>query len=128
MPCGRVVDLEQDEPGFEPDHVECQHAGRADPVVGPGTHERVPRVHGPFRRDPDFVPEIARVARARDIDRDSLAAQPERGGAPPEVAEVGERFPGRGLEDRPRERTLERDRRDRLALVLDRDVEAAGVE
>jgi hypothetical protein len=53
---------------------------------------------------------------------------PVRGGpAPPEIAEIRERFAGRGLEDGPRLRPLEGNGRDLLRDVLDVDVQPRRV-
>src|SRR3990172_3572557 len=85
-----------------------------------------PRAPAPPRslgRNPALVAEVAGVAGPRDVDIDAG----ELRGPAPEVAEIRERFAGRRLEDGPRERPLERDRGDRLALVLDVDIQAAGV-
>ncbi len=41
----RVVDLEQDEAGLEPDDVEGEHPGRPDAVGRAGGHQRVPDGH-----------------------------------------------------------------------------------
>src|SRR5258706_9216349 len=119
-----VIDLEQDEPGLEPDDIEGEHPGRPDAIRGTRHHERVPGRGRLAGGDPDLVSEVARVARPRDVDID--LAELRR--ASPEVAQVVERLAGRRLEHRPRERPLERDRGDLFRDVLDRHVQAASVE
>ena len=117
----RVVDLEQDESGFEADDVEGEHPGRPDAVRAAGRDERVPDLDRARGRDPQLVAEVAGVAGPRDVDRDLADLR----GAAPEVAQVGERLAGRRLEHVARQRALERERRGRLGLLVDRDVEAA---
>ena len=123
VPGGRVIHLQEDEPGLEADDVQGQHPGGTDPVGRPGGHQRVPHGHRIAGGHPDLVPEVAGIARARHVDRH--LADPSR--TAPEVPEIRERRPGRRLEDVPRERALERERRGRLGLVDDRDIQSGAV-
>src|SRR6185436_7138879 len=125
---GRVVDLEQHEACLQPDDVEGEHARRPNAVAPTRRHDGVPRLGRALRGDPQLVAEVARVARARDLDLDALPAQAQRRRPAAEVAQLSERLLGGLLEGAPGQRTLERDRRDLLGDVIDGDVEVAGVE
>src|SRR6185436_16931590 len=66
---------------------------------------------------------VARVAGPGYVDRRATDLRRPA----PEVAQVVERFAGRGLEDRPRERALQGERGGRLRVLVDRDVEPHAV-
>ena len=117
----RVVDLQQDQPRLEADHVERDHPGGADPEVGPRVRERVPHRDGVLRRDPHLVAEVAGVAGPRDVDRDL----PDAAGTPSEVPEIAPRRVGGRLEHVAAQRPLDGECRDLLGHVLDLDVQPA---
>ena len=70
VPGRRVVDVEQDQPGLEPDHVEGDHPRGADPEVRARVGQRVPHRDRVLRRDPHLVAEVAGVPRPGHVDRD----------------------------------------------------------
>ena len=74
-------------------------------------------------RDPQLVPEVARVAGPADVDLDPR----DRRGTSPEVAQVGPIPAGRGVEDDAAEGTLQGEGCDRLADLLDLHVESGPV-
>ena len=94
----RVVDLEQDQAGLQPDDVEGDHPGRPDAVAACRLDQRVPHVDGSLGRDPQLVAEVAGVAGPAHVDR---AARRPGGRPASEVAQVGERLPDGRLENGP---------------------------
>ena len=65
----------EDQPRLDPNHVERVQAERREPVRLAGLPDRVPDGLGVARMAPDLVAELARVAGARDHDRDALRAR-----------------------------------------------------
>ncbi len=89
------------------------------PAAMSASHTRVASVP----RHPDFVAEIARVAGARDVDRNA-------GDASARDSEILQRLHvglGHLAQQRSRRRTLHRERRDGLRHVFDRHVESDGI-
>ena len=118
--CARVVDLEEDEP-----RVSSRTTSRATIPAGrmpygpPAVDEGVPDVDRAVGRKSTARSRGHRCSGPADVDRRPR----DRGRPAPEVAQVGERLAGGGLEDRPAPGTLEGEGGGGLADVLNLDVE-----
>ena len=120
----RVLGLDQDQAGLDPGDVHRADPHRVDAVGPAGGEDGVPDGQGPLRGDPELVAAIARVAGPRDAHVDAGDLRPPM----PEVPDPGPVLAGRRLEHLPAELALERERAERLADVLDLDVQARGVQ
>src|SRR6266508_5384594 len=97
--------------------------GGSEVVGTAGFHESVPERDGFAGLHPDLVAEVARVARPRDVHRDTG----DPGRYHPEVFQAGHVPLRTGPEDVPARRPLQGDGRGLLRDVLDLGLEAEGV-
>src|SRR5690606_41896718 len=69
LPRAGEVDVDEQQAGLDARDVEGEQACGSRVERAADLHQPVPHVRRAFPRDPDLVAEIARVARARDVDR-----------------------------------------------------------
>ncbi len=117
----RVIDLDQDQPGLKPRHVQRQHAGRVDAEWTADLDQPIPQRNALLGVDPQLIAQVARVAGAADIQLDLAGL----GGPSVVVAQVGPVGVGQGGQDGSGERALEGNGCSRFGNIVDRDVEAA---
>src|SRR5439155_25593013 len=71
------IDVDQEESRLDARDVERQHARGRDVERPAACYQSIPHVQGPIAFDPDFIAEIASVARAGNLNRH--AGNPARG-------------------------------------------------
>src|ERR1700752_3796662 len=63
------IDVDQQQSGFHPRYIEREHSGGMNIEGATVRHQRVPNFESIVRSDPEFITQIARVARARNLNR-----------------------------------------------------------
>ena len=117
------VHLNQKQTGFEPCHVQRQHAGGANAECLPAFHQRIPDGDCAIPRYPDLVTEIARVPRSGNVHLHSG----DRSAGHPEVVQPVDVGIRHGVQQCAGGRTLKRKRGDALGNVFYRDVQTGGI-
>ena len=115
---------DKDQPGFDAEHVQCGGADRPKAEVRTNLEQGIPEVDRPRRLDPQFVAEIARVARAGHVDGDLAYGR----GASAEILQAAPVLSRNRLEHGPRRRPLEGQRSDLPGDVIDSNVQPARVQ
>src|SRR5581483_4383784 len=118
-----VVDIGENESGFDAGNIEGQHPSGMDVETASSLHQRVPHLQRVIPRNPDFVAHVAGVSRTGDVDWN--AANAAAGLA--EVLQIFNVGLGYVLQQLSRGGTLDCQRRHLLGNVLDFDLQTDGV-
>jgi hypothetical protein len=120
---GVIVHVQHHEARLDPCDIERPDAGGHDAVIAARSHQRVPHRERAGGRDPQLVAEVARVTGARNLEIHAGNAVVHRA----EVPERVHRIARGGVQYGARQRTLQRERAERLGDLLDRHLHAEGI-